>query len=373
MAGFRQQGDFKPPGIEVLWSPFTRMESLASVLRSAGLTHHASLFEEEELTATILRTMGPGALERNLLELGLSSAEANKLASALAQPAAAEPSQPAAAAPSQAASEPITKPPRPSEPMVIGVDHGLCNRLRAVLSYRLVALAEGRPLVAIWRQDAQCNGDFLECFAPLPGVRFVKEAPHYRPSWVNHAHPSIKGTAAEVEGYKVLLPAIPIRSTIVQRIRGRTAFVAAHIRRTDMTLFGRLPPGTTDAEVEAFLDAHAAHRVYVATDCGETYARFTSGRYASRCMPTEREGWRPGALRQTSLREAAVDLYVCAAAAHFCGSRGSSFSDVIESLRLAQGIEPRWRTIAIEGLREEGEGRRSGGSGPIAVDPRAAP
>ena len=54
--------------------------SLASVLRSAGLTHHASLFEEEELTATILRTMGPGALERNLLELGLSSAEANKLA-----------------------------------------------------------------------------------------------------------------------------------------------------------------------------------------------------------------------------------------------------------------------------------------------------
>ena len=52
-------------------------------------------------------------------------------------------------------------------PMIICTDHGLCNRLRAVLSYRQVAQAEGRELIVVWRSDAQCNGYFLDCFAPL--------------------------------------------------------------------------------------------------------------------------------------------------------------------------------------------------------------
>ena len=320
--------------------------SLASLLHLADLAQYESVFEEEEVTTAILLTMGR-SLERNLLELGLSNTEADRLAFALS-------SAPAAAAPLQsAATMRITKPPpSPNEPMVIGVDCGLCNRLRALLSYRQVALAEGRSLVVIWTPDGHCNGEFLDCFSPLPGVRFVKQAPHVRAEWVNHAHPSIKGTLAEVESYKALVPAIPLRSVIAKRIRESSPpFVAAHIRRTDMTLYGRRAPGTPDEEVEAFLDTHAAHRIYIATDCGETYERFTSGRYSDRCVVTERPPHKPSALRQTSLREAAIDLYMCAAAAHFCGSRGSSFSDVIESLRLAQGGEPRWRMLEAEALR----------------------
>ena len=61
--------------------------------------------------------------------------------------------------------------------MVVCANHGLCNRLRVVLSYRQVAQREARRLVVVWQRDMQCNGEFLDCFQPLAGVRFLRTPP----------------------------------------------------------------------------------------------------------------------------------------------------------------------------------------------------
>ena len=74
--------------------------------------------------------------------------------------------------------------------------------------------------------------------------------------------------------------------------------------------------------------------MYLATDSGETHARFARKCGARvRCKPPRRTA----ALRQTSLLEAAADLLVCACSDAFIGSHGSSFSDAIAFLRKMHG------------------------------------
>ena len=99
---------------------------------------------------------------------------------------------------------------RMHEPMVIAVAEGLCNRLRAVLSYRLVAHEAGRPLHVVWAKDGFCPGYFDELFLPIPGVRFVKALPADRTASSVHVatdtHASVKGSAAETYSCVTLPP-----------------------------------------------------------------------------------------------------------------------------------------------------------------------
>lgn len=335
---------------------------LSTVLRAACLPETLlNVLDEEELTVDLLRSMSTRNLLSSLAELGLSAGEASRLADVLTAPPAPRVAPPA---PVPSSSEP--------PPMVICADHGLCNRLRAVLSYREVAQRQGRKLVVVWQRDMQCNGEFLDCFAPLPGVRFVREPPSWAPApdRVNHCHHEI-GTAAEAAGYALLQPSPTLRALIDARVHECVPFAAVHVRRTDMTVWaatqpnGRYAAETTDAAFDAFLEAHPQHRVYVATDCGATSARFAQ-RYARRlaaCAPST--SYQQHKHRQTSLIDAVVDLFCCAAAEHFMGSYGSSFSDAIVHVRAARGnggkddrhaIEPQedWagRQWSLPGLRE---------------------
>ena len=120
-------------------------------------------------------------------------------------------------------------------PVVICVDHGLCNRLRAVLTYGLMAQNDGRELVVVWKADAECNGHFLDCFQPLPGVRFVREAPSWAPTpdLVNNAHPEV-GIADEIQAYECLAPTAAIAAAVSARVGRLSPFVAVHVRRTDL-------------------------------------------------------------------------------------------------------------------------------------------
>jgi hypothetical protein len=113
-----------------------------------------------------------------------------------------------------------------------------------------------------------------------------------------------------------------------------------HVRRTD--LFTALPveKHTRDAEFERFVDermlASDKCNIFVAADNAESQTKLSErcgsrGRVHKTIRPS-------GALRQTALRDAVVDLFVCAAATDgFMGSHGSSFSDAIRSLRVMQG------------------------------------
>lgn len=231
-------------------------------------------------------------------------------------------------------------------PIVICAEHGLCNRLRAVLSYRLMALAQGRELLVVWRIDDACNGLFLDCFSPLPGVSFVEVAPMWdpEPELANETHPDV-GPSAEVDGYRLLVPTAAIKAEVARRVRGLAPpYASVHIRRTDFsTFFGpefAVRGQTTDGAFQDFLDheRRVGLNVFIATDCEETSQRFRA-RYDARlgAEPSAAHTFSHDALRQTSLHDAVVDLFMCASSECECfmGSRGSSFSDTVRHLRSA--------------------------------------
>jgi hypothetical protein len=230
-----------------------------------------------------------------------------------------------------------------ADPMVVWAVEGLSNRLRTVLSHRVVAHAAGRPLLVLWRRDELCNGYFLDCFAALPGVRFVKEPPPgSRPEPMSECHPSLKNTLREAYAYAALGPNESVRAEVAERLKGcGRPFAAVHIRRTDHLTAIRPEQQTKDEAFLAFCErggrpSHEPPRpVYIATDNATTQAEFTArlgprARHAKQIRPS-------GSMRQTALRDAAVDMLVCAASDAFMGSHGSSFSDAIAHLRLATG------------------------------------
>lgn len=255
--------------------------------------------------------------------------------------------------------QPAPPPPPPYEaqatnPLVIVAVEGLCNRLRATLSYRIVAHEQGRPLHVVWRRDDYCPGHFLDVFLPIPGVRFLKTPPDGKPLSSLHVatdtHPSVKGTDGEAHSYAPLAPCDSVRQTIAAELKHLgPRFAAMHVRRTDLYTAVPASEHTTDSEFEAWADSLVPRanerrapkhldgmRIYVATDNADTQQRFLSlyGDAAKVHKPIKTSG----ALRQTGLAEAVVDLFVSAAAPDgFMASYYSSFSDAIRFLRACQG------------------------------------
>jgi hypothetical protein len=237
---------------------------------------------------------------------------------------------------------------------------GLCNKLRALLSYREMAMRRGRHLVVLWRQGPFCDALFNQLFEPLGGVTFIDavselEQPHREAlaaaggeaaAHVYDSHPSIKYTEAETCMYSSLAPLPAIRAAVsscVAACGGR--FVAVHMRRTDhVQMFGDRTP---DASFFAFLDRHAHLPILLATDNAETQ-ELMARRYGHRVRalgpiePLPQLGGQAapdsaGTERHTTLERAVADLFICVEAEAFMGTYMSSFSDAIALLRRAGG------------------------------------
>ncbi|KAL1515868.1 hypothetical protein AB1Y20_002483 [Prymnesium parvum] len=223
-------------------------------------------------------------------------------------------------------------------PIVVLVTDGLCNRLRVVASYALVARREGRPLTVVWPRTRECaHGLFTDAFAPIPNVEFVEDAPEgVRPRFAPCAHdfhPAIKGTRGEDDCYELLalLPELAAAVDATVRACG-PQFVSVHIRRTD-----HWGSTVTDADFDRFISTYPEHNVYIATDNVETQKHLMQRfRPRARVHAPICDG-AGSQLRQTSLMQAVIDLY-CSAAADgpFKGCPTSSFSDTIFRLRRVQ-------------------------------------
>jgi len=237
------------------------------------------------------------------------------------------------------------------ECMCIVAEAGLCNKLRVLLSYREVAQDEGRHLIVVWPQGDFCPARFDELFEPIDGVTVLcgEASRLLEPALVRmqlppnalggdfHTHAAIAATNREVSMLSHLRPLPAIAAAIESAIqRCGPSFVAIHVRRTDFEkLFGEKTP---EAAFEHFVQQHMAEgrQVYVATDNAETQARFAAlcgGRYRS-LAPIRAD---VASLRHTSVADAVADLHVCARAAAFMGTLGSSFSDTIWAMRRLAG------------------------------------
>ena len=208
---------------------------------------------------------------------------------------------------------------------------GLCNRLRAILSYRAVH----RKLVVVWEPDQYVShGRFEDVFEPLEGVTFVDSAWFMKEDFAPHPNAPRGWETA----YGELLPVGG-----GWRHSGWRPYCAIHVRRTDHvpdvdTHGGRMTP------IGAFLEwafQWPGLPVWCAVDNGETRAtleRALGSRF--------RAGEDPGGAefqqltdhrRNGSLQSAVTDMFQCAVAAHFMGSHASSFTDTIEILRRLRG------------------------------------
>ena len=122
-------------------------------------------------------------------------------------------------------------------------------------------------------------------------------------------------------------------------------FAAVHVRRTDhVALWGISTP---DDEFYTFVDkalqykskgSHGGACVFVATDNAKTQSLYAQRYGTSRVHALHPIEMSPTALRHTSVRDAVIDLYVCASSRVFKGTRGSSFSDAIWLIRKARGV-----------------------------------
>ena len=220
--------------------------------------------------------------------------------------------------------------------LVIMPEGGLCNMLRVVFSWYAKAKKEGRELIVCWAISDACPGFFLDYFEPVPGIRFIKG---YNP--VAKYDYQGCGVLQEFNHHSMYSSLIPkqhiqarINSNIAELSTNGTGFVAIHARRTDHIRDALANNKfTSDTVFFDYINKHLPSvNIYVATDNLGTQELFNS-RYGARIKAMKLITPRR-ALRQTDIEDAVVDIYTCVAANAFLGSGWSSFSDLINDLRM---------------------------------------
>jgi hypothetical protein len=220
--------------------------------------------------------------------------------------------------------------------LVIMPEGGLCNMLRVVFSWYAKAKKAGRELVVCWVLSDACPGFFLDYFEPVPGIKFIKG---YNP----YAQYDYRGCNVLEEFnnpsmYAALNPKAQIQEKVnanIAELRSSgSGFVAIHARRTDHIKDAMANNKfTTDAIFFEFLDKQQYDtNIYLATDNLGTQEIYKN-RYGNRLKAIKWITPRH-TLRQTLLEDAIVDIYTCVGANAFQGSGWSSFSDLINDLRV---------------------------------------
>ncbi|MEM9128168.1 MAG: hypothetical protein AAGA97_00340 [Pseudomonadota bacterium] len=267
--------------------------------------------------------------------------------------------------------------------LVIDVQHGLSNRLRAIASAATIARHTDRALVVLWHPDHHCNckiSDLLD----YPGA-VIEDDPGgvirddldivYSYMEVDEGHcyekpiltdPASAGKSVFIRSayslisphsrpdeerhfLKSLTPAEPVRDLIAP-IR-RPNQVAAHIRMGTGAGFNHLSYEAPDnwpayrhadmtewrikshdrhfmARVETLIERGECDTLFLAADLKETYERFIT-RFGDRIAWLERDLF-DRSTRQ--LQYALADMILLTAADRFLSSTSSSFSDLAKQL-----------------------------------------
>jgi hypothetical protein len=207
---------------------------------------------------------------------------------------------------------------------------GLGNKLRVMFSYYLFAKKEKKYLQVIWNTDAACPGLFLDYFLPIKGTEFIPSTSKPIDFMSDHWHNDFNPYKQFI--YQDLQINNDIKSIISKNKKLLGKYIAVHIRRTDHSnLAKKNNRFTEDIDFIRFINKYPKHNVYIATDNKETQMKFYN-MYKDRIkVITFIKDL--GTYRQTSVKEAIIDLYMCVNSNHFKNSGYSSFSDLILQLR----------------------------------------
>lgn len=273
--------------------------------------------------------------------------------------------------------------------LFIDVQHGLCNRLRALVSAAAIAERTNRHLVVIWRPDAHCEASIdalLNYAGPViadesaeaireaaakvynymevePGARFEEpilseDRPPQGDIYIRSAY-SLTGPHVDFELEQRMLRSLRPSDAVLDLVRGipPVADVAVHIRMGTGPAFDHLSFEAPDnwpearhreitewrekshvarfvARLDTLLETRPKATIFAAADLSSTYD-ILGERYGDRLRHLPRDLY-DRSPRQ--LQYALADLMLLASARHFLASTWSSFSDVAQ--RLAQPGRP---------------------------------
>jgi hypothetical protein len=181
-----------------------------------------------------------------------------------------------------------------------------------------------------WVPSWACDGCFLDYFKPLENVTFIQEKnPNaiinkYCPEYIEHRN-LFKDLYLNEQMKKEM-------EDLWNRIGSPSEVVAIHVRRTDhIELAKKNDNYTPDEEFFEFVENYPNKKIYLATDNNETQEMFIN-KYGKDRIVYNVKITTSESIRQTSVKDAIIDLFACAQAFNFMGSGYSSFSGVIKKL-----------------------------------------
>ena len=230
---------------------------------------------------------------------------------------------------------------------------GLGNRIRVLLSYQYARNLR-QPLHFFWIADSHCTSSFRELFVDPPADLLVFDA--IPPNVTVNATTGMILTYSIVAFGPLALKTLHPRKELQTRIDCilkllNQGFTAVHIRRTDFVSNYSL-----DSEFATWAlsgrGSKYAEPIYAAADNPKSLETFSNSVWMQepqRLIVTCGAQFLRGEhiKRLTSTDDAIVDLWVASHARRFCGTYFSSYSDFIESLRVARGA-------ALPGERNRG-------------------
>jgi len=114
-------------------------------------------------------------------------------------------------------------------------------------------------------------------------------------------------------------------------------YISVHIRRTDHISLANLKNTySNDNHFINFIDKFTDKNIYIATDNKNTYDLFKT-KY-SKLVKLDYHQTISNSYRHTALKDAIIDIYMCAFSSNFMGSGYSSFSDFINVIRENENI-----------------------------------
>jgi hypothetical protein len=205
---------------------------------------------------------------------------------------------------------------------------GLCNKLRVIFSYYKFVKDNNKKLTVIWIKSPECPGYFLDYFEPIDDIIFE--------------YNNDKNLKIDYIGYSIIEEYMPdykelkLLPFIFKKIQNKinilgNNYISVHIRRTDhIKLAKQNSCYTSDELFFIFIEKHNNQNLYIATDNQETYNTFYN-KYKN--MVKFEYYSTINNLRQTTLEDSIIDMYMCIYSSKFMGSGYSSFSTTIKLMR----------------------------------------
>jgi hypothetical protein len=213
--------------------------------------------------------------------------------------------------------------------MIVYAEGGLCNMLRVTFSYYLLCKRKREDLTIIWKTTNACPGFFLDYFEEVDGITFLQDNSQNLKIDVStcYAYPEFDKPGLFI--YSDLKLKQEIYNIVRERINALdNNYIAIQVRRTDhVVLAKKHNMFTTDDDFFKFVDANTEGNLYISSDNKISYDLFRS-KYSNRVKFTFPEG-NGTMFRHTTLKDAIIDIYVCAHAKKVKVSGYSTFGQLI--------------------------------------------